>query len=186
MTILATKAAWRARAKTIRKTLDIPALSQSLTKVLRQTPLYLEASQILTYLAFGDELDLADLLKDNKQFYVPRSHLQPEPRLSIHAYNAAELERHPYGFWQPLGSSPEAAPSSLDLILVPGLAFDRWGARLGYGKGFYDRFLAALPSAVPRVGVIAEALIAERLPCDPHDMCMTHLLTEERLVLIPQ
>lgn len=186
MTTPLTKTAWRARAKAIRKTLDIPTLSQSLIKVLRQTPLYTKASQILTYLAFGDELDLADLLKDDKQFFVPRSHLQPEPRLSVHAYNASELERHPYGFWQPLVSVPESAPSSLDLILVPGLAFDRCGVRLGYGKGFYDRFLSALPSAVPRVGVIAEALIAERLPCDPHDICMTHLITEERLVLIQQ
>ena len=57
-------------------------------------------------------------------------------------------------------------------------AFDRAGTRLGYGKGFYDRFLAAAPPNVPVVGVVSESLVVETLPRTPHDVPMTHLLSE--------
>ena len=63
-------------------------------------------------------------------------------------------------------------------VLVPGLAFDRSGTRLGYGKGFYDRLLAEVPPGVPVVGVVPEGLIAGSLPRAPHDVPMTHLLSE--------
>jgi 5-formyltetrahydrofolate cyclo-ligase len=69
-------------------------------------------------------------------------------------------------------------PAQIDLVLVPGVAFDRWGNRLGYGAGFYDRlFLRLLPSAL-RVACVHDALLVDRVPAEPHDAPVDLLITE--------
>ena len=77
-----------------------------------------------------------------------------------------------------MASVPEVAPARIEVALVPGLAFDPLGRRLGRGKGYYDRLLAGLPADAPRVGVTLDRLMAETVPVDPHDVAMTHLVTE--------
>jgi len=67
----------------------------------------------------------------------------------------------------------------LDLILVPGLAFDRLGNRLGWGKAYYDRLLAALPSRTLRVGAAYAFQLLDNLPSEPHDQRMDLLLTPD-------
>ncbi|HEX9712337.1 MAG TPA: 5-formyltetrahydrofolate cyclo-ligase [Actinomycetota bacterium] len=67
------------------------------------------------------------------------------------------------------------------VIIVPGVAFDATGARLGYGGGFYDRYLAAAPG-VPRVGVCFEAQLFEEIPVEPHDEPVDIIVTEERAI----
>ena len=140
---------------------------------LERHPLYRQAEHVLTYLAFGTELDLAGLT--GKHFYATRT--LGNGILRVHELTG-RLGRHPYGFDEPSADNPEAPLTRLELALVPGLAFDRSGTRLGYGKGFYDRLLADVPPGVPVVGVVPEGLIAGSLPRAPHDVPMTHLLSE--------
>lgn len=103
--------------------------------------------------------------------------------LSVHPYdNDTCLERHPFGFMQPVSGSPQLALDSIGLVLVPGLAFDRRGGRLGHGAGYYDRLLNRLPAGVPRVGIVHSSLLLESVPMLEHDVPMTHVLTEESLV----
>jgi len=132
---------------------------------------------VLTYLAFGDELELSGLT--GKHFYTTRTH--DDGTLSVHALSGG-LARHPYGFRQPSGNSPAVALARLELILVPGLAFDLSGTRLGYGRGFYDRLLKDVREGVPVVGVAPARLIVPTLPREPHDVPMTHLLSETGVV----
>lgn len=84
------------------------------------------------------------------------------------------------GTREPVGGTMASAP---DLILVPGLAFEPSGARLGRGKGFYDRWLAA-NSSVPALGICFKCQILETLPCEAHDARVNAILTEEG-VLVP-
>ncbi|MGH7590465.1 MAG: 5-formyltetrahydrofolate cyclo-ligase [Gemmatimonadales bacterium] len=69
-------------------------------------------------------------------------------------------------------------PSELDLILVPGVAFDRQGGRIGYGKGFYDRVLARIRSGTPTIGLAFESQIIDDVPMGPADYHLKHLVTE--------
>jgi len=69
-------------------------------------------------------------------------------------------------------------PATVELALLPGLCFDEEGTRLGYGRGYFDRFLSRLPATVPRVGVSYDALVVPRLPREAHDRQVTHLATE--------
>lgn len=103
--------------------------------------------------------------------------------LTIHPADS-EMETHRYGFAQPVSNSNLVADDDIAAVLVPGLAFDRQGGRLGFGAGYYDRFLGRLDPGVIRVGV-SDGFIVDEVPVDEHDISMTHLATEIGVVPLP-
>ena len=78
----------------------------------------------------------------------------------------ARLSRHSGA----AGHAPRVDATQIDWVLVPGVAFSADGRRLGYGGGFYDRLMATLPPATPRIAGAFDAQIAERIPAAPHDL----------------
>ncbi|MDA3039979.1 MAG: 5-formyltetrahydrofolate cyclo-ligase [Actinomycetota bacterium] len=96
--------------------------------------------------------------------------------LTVHPASSP-TEEHRYGFRQPVADAPIVRDDHIAIVLVPGLAFDLFGTRLGHGAGYYDRFLARLPDSVLRIGVCSGYLVND-LPRDAHDVPMTHLATE--------
>jgi 5-formyltetrahydrofolate cyclo-ligase len=96
---------------------------------------------------------------------------------------SSALERAPLGFMQPAGGEP-ADPSTIDLVVAPGLAFDLSGNRLGYGGGFYDRFLAALHPRAMRVGVGYDEQLVDEIPHDDHDVPLHAVVTDARTVVV--
>jgi 5-formyltetrahydrofolate cyclo-ligase len=90
------------------------------------------------------------------------------------------LEQNPlYNFMQPLENSPIVTP---DIILVPLVAFDRSGARLGMGGGYYDRTLAA--GNFKTIGIAFAVCEVDKIPTEPHDIYMDAILTEKELIRI--
>jgi 5-formyltetrahydrofolate cyclo-ligase len=85
------------------------------------------------------------------------------------------MEQHRFGYRQPVVSAPLIADQDISAVLVPALAFDPWGNRLGFGAGYYDRFLGRLPNVL-KIGV-ADVLVDERLPTEKFDVPMTHIAT---------
>lgn len=77
---------------------------------------------------------------------------------------------------------PELAPAELDIVLVPGSVFDPAGGRLGYGGGFYDRFLSREAPQASTVGLAYELQIVKRVPLQQHDVLLDRVVTEERLL----
>ena len=92
-----------------------------------------------------------------------------------------DLEPAAFGVLEPR-SSGEAAPARIDLLAVPGVAFDHFGHRLGYGKGFYDRALRALSPRALFVGLAFEMQLVEALPAEGHDVRLDLLVTEEQVL----
>lgn len=141
------------------------------------------ANLVLFYRAMADELSL-DGLADGlgwQRFSVTRT--PPTGPLTLHPAIGA-MEQHRYGFPQPAADALELQPRHISLALVPGVAFDRRGARLGHGVGYFDELLARLPEGCPRVGVAPRELVFDRLPAEPHDVPMTHLATQDGVVAI--
>ena len=88
---------------------------------------------------------------------------------------------------EPQASEPELETDLVDVVLVPGLAFDRFGTRLGYGAGFYDRLLPLLRPSTVLIGVTHDDLLLEKpLPKDTFDIPMTHVVTEFSLRSLEQ
>jgi 5-formyltetrahydrofolate cyclo-ligase len=85
---------------------------------------------------------------------------------------------HPHIREHSLANAPVVMPVEIGIILVPGLAFTRKGDRLGRGGGFYDRYLAQLPSTTFKLGVCFAMQLVPTLPTEPHDQCMDAVVTE--------
>ena len=94
-----------------------------------------------------------------------------------------ELVQHSYGLLEPSATCPIVPISQLQLIIVPGIAFDATGYRLGYGKGFYDRFLAKCPEAV-RVGLAYQMQIVENTYPQTWDIPVHYIFTEKDIITV--
>lgn len=90
----------------------------------------------------------------------------------------ARLRQGAYGILEPLETAPSVAPEALQCILVPGVAFDRRGGRLGYGRGYYDRFLRRVPARTRCYGLAFALQMVPRVPQMPHDIRMHGVVTE--------
>lgn len=132
---------------------------------------------VVTYLAMRDEVDLSGLYGlERCVFVAPR--IDDRDELALHVYDDTSLERHTLGFDEPRASASTVDPSDVDVVLVPGLAFDRSGGRLGRGRGYYDRFLARLPQGVATVGVTVDDAVVDSVPMDETDRRVGWLATE--------
>ncbi|MDE0188776.1 MAG: 5-formyltetrahydrofolate cyclo-ligase [bacterium] len=131
----------------------------------------------LVWMAIPGELDLAPVVARLPMIEWLTTRTPPAGPLTVHPYHSPR-ELHRFGFHQPVASVPKVPPARIEVALVPGLTFDTRGRRLGRGKSYYDRLLAGLPASALRVGVTLERLMAETVPVEPHDVAMTHLVTE--------
>jgi 5-formyltetrahydrofolate cyclo-ligase len=117
-----------------------------------------------------------EALAQGKLVAYPRVRGDALEFVQVHA--ASELAPGAFGVLEPVGTSI-VAPASLDLAIVPGVAFDRAGYRLGYGKGFYDRGLHGPQCPVSLAGLCFEQQVINRLPAEAHDVRMDILFTEK-------
>lgn len=144
-------------------------------------PAYQKARQVLLYLSKGSEVDtwkvFARALAEGKEVYAPRC-LDGEGTMGFFQVTSPqELLQGRFGLWEP--DPRRCAPwrrREGALCLVPGIAFDRQGYRLGYGKGYYDRFLAGFSGTA--AGLCFRELALERLPRGPQDRRVDVLVTE--------
>lgn len=102
--------------------------------------------------------------------------------LTIHLVTV-EMERHRWGYHQPVPGSPEVVYSDIAAVLVPGLAFDLAGGRIGWGAGYYDRLLSKLGNDVLKIG-ISDGFIVDEVPREAHDVAMTHIATASGIVTV--
>ena len=132
----------------------------------------------MTYLSFGWEINtwpmVEWLLTAGKDVCVPV--VQKEKKTLIPTWYTKEttMEPGPFGILEP-HNGQTVAPSSIDFIIVPGLAFSRDGYRIGYGGGYYDRFLSAVKGV--RVGLCYSQFI-RNVPVEPWDQPVHYVITE--------
>lgn len=132
---------------------------------------------VLSYLAMEDEVDLGPIHALNR-CRIALTRTPAQGPLSVHILRSDQLETHRLGFRQPSADAASIELGEVDVVLVPGLAFDRSGNRLGRGKGYYDELLARLPVGVVRLGVSVDALHVDSLPIEDHDQRVAWVATE--------
>lgn len=128
---------------------------------------------------------LADLaLGAGKRLCLPRVDWSARTMVAAAVGSLAGLEATRHGLMQPPAEAAVVPPDQIDLILVPGMAFDPAGRRLGRGGGFYDRFLASLPAPRPYLcGVAFDVQIVDALPADSWDQRVDAIATENRCIV---
>ncbi|HIY77946.1 MAG TPA: 5-formyltetrahydrofolate cyclo-ligase [Candidatus Borkfalkia excrementavium] len=142
-------------------------------------PDILSHESFFIYNSFSTEADtsrmIARLLSEGKRVSLPR--VEGKDMVSV-PYVGQALVKSPYGILEPEGEADEEVP---EVCVLPLLAADRQFNRLGYGGGFYDRFLS-LPH-VYKVGVCYEYQILEKIPSEPHDVRLDALVTDAGVIL---
>lgn len=179
------------RRKLLKKRKELPGLSEKgkrIQELLISLPCFKEAERVLFYVNLSEEpatdLLMEEAWRQGKAVYVPRCF--PGGIISFYRVRGREeLSPGSYGILEP----PEREEALLreasqkDLCLVPGVSFDEEGFRLGYGKGYYDRFLAG--KRLHTVGLCFKALLASRLPRETWDRRVELVLTEQGIVSCP-
>lgn len=144
-----------------------------------------QADTVLLYASFKSEVDtwgIADnLLMKNVRIAYPKC--RENNTMTFHAVTSLnQLEDAVYGICEPDISLPEPEITCRTVCVVPALAFTENGGRLGYGGGYYDRFLAEYPEMYT-IGLAYEDCIAENLPVEKHDTAIKSVITEERTII---
>ena len=149
--------------------------------VARLAELVPEGATVCLFRPMPGEVDPTGLIEMHPLSQYLTTRTGDDLWLTLHAIES-EMERHRYGYEQPVAGSPEVSPASVDVYCVPGLAFDELGGRLGHGMGYYDRLLSRAGSNALLVGVTLERRVFPRIPMDEFDICMHAVVTEQRII----
>ena len=161
--------------------------SRSIADRITALPAWRAARVMLLTLPFRSEWDarlvIRDALAAGKTVGAPR--VDPSTRM-LRALAIEDLDRDVEagyrGIPEPRADRPAIPLAEIDWVLVPGIAFDPAGKRLGYGGGYYDRLLPLLPPTTERVAGAFEAQIVERVPAARHDISVDCIVTERRML----
>lgn len=148
---------------------------------LERTAAFLLADHILMYHSLPDELSTHRFLRKwsgRKHFYLPRVN---GVNLDILPYDETRLELGSFHIEEPTGQNTVSS-DDIELIIVPGVAYDRKGNRLGRGKGFYDRLLAS--TRATKMGVGYEFQLVDEIPAESHDIKMDFVITQSGVIRI--
>lgn len=168
---------------------DAGLRSQAIARAVLSLPEYAEAETLMAYAALPGEVESSGIvsvaLGQGKRVCLPK--VRRPPRHPCHQLVACVIDDFPgdlqpgvFGVLEvPDGRERIVRPPEIDLILIPGLAFDRSGFRLGYGAGYYDRFLDQSGLRAVTVGVCFSVQLAASLPSAPHDRRVQYVVTEE-------
>ena len=155
------------------------AMDQALTDQFLKHPFYQEAKVIATYLSFPHEFQTQELieqaLKDGKKVLIPKTY--PKGRMDFVVYNPQQLVKTSFGLLEPQGDLEVVDASQIDLIHVPGLAFTTEGYRIGYGGGYYDRYLEHFSGHT--LSTVYPCQIRDFSP-ENHDIPVQEVLIDER------
>ena len=183
------KASLRRGAKQTRARIamrDRTAWSAAIRSRLVALDCWREATVVALYAPIAGEADLIPLVKEaresGKRVVFPLARRSTATLAFFEVRGASELRPGAYGVPEPPAGERGPVPAGqIDLLVLPGLAFDLRGRRLGFGGGYYDRFLGETPR--PAVGVAFESQICESLPAEDHDRGVDLVVTEARVIV---
>ncbi|MGV1100806.1 5-formyltetrahydrofolate cyclo-ligase [Thiovibrio sp. JS02] len=184
------RAALRKRILAARDRLPVgerAAKSLAIAGRLWALPVFAEAKSILVYVNFRSEVETLPLIRDclarGKAVSVP---LTVTAGRRLEAYSLADPDRDLVPGYcripEPAKGLPLVAPAGLEVVIVPGSVFDAQGGRLGYGGGYYDRFLGNEAARALRIGLAYDLQVIRRVPVEAHDQRLHYLVTETRTI----
>ncbi|WP_295731022.1 5-formyltetrahydrofolate cyclo-ligase [uncultured Muribaculum sp.] len=155
--------------------------AEAVFSVLENSVAFMMAENILLYHSLPDELSTRGFIEkwhSRKNFFLPRVN---GVNLEVLPYDRSSLRLGAFQIEEPEGDDVRDI-SSIELIVVPGVAYDRRGNRVGRGKGYYDRMLAS--TRATKVGVGYDFQLVDDIDADPHDVTMDLVVTEHEVVRV--
>lgn len=178
------------RAEFKRLRLDMSAderlkADKSISERVLSLPEYKNADAVFAFVSKDIEVNTEDIintaLSDGKRVAVPLCHLEDTSMDFYYIDSYDELKRGCFGILEPdAGKCEKAVPDDIPLMLVPGLAFDKKGYRVGFGKGFYDRFISDYRGL--KVGICYSGCVVNTLPADCFDRPVNIVITDKYIL----
>jgi len=193
MTIFDDKRALRRKILDERKNINIVKKEDMDNKILDklyESEYYRKSKKIFIYISYDSEINTKGIinkaLEDNKKVYVPRTEFKNRLMDAVEIMSLDNLVESDFGILEPSIKEPYIDPNELDLIVVPGVAFDKQGGRMGYGAGFYDRYFKKISEdnikKVMKVALAYEFQTLEKVPMNDHDIPVDCIITENEAI----
>ena len=162
---------------------EVAEKSKSAAQLFLSSDFYKNAAQIMLYTQLGNETDTTDIIScafaDKKTLVFPITEVHSGIITPYYADEKTVFKKGNFSVSEPVGTQV-ADMTKTDVILVPGIAFDKTGGRIGFGKGCYDRLLKN--SAAVKIGYCYGFQLVDSIPCEPHDVKMDFIITENGII----
>jgi 5-formyltetrahydrofolate cyclo-ligase len=160
--------------------------SNQIKKTLFDLNDFKNASVILFYISYNNEVYTHEMIKDalslGKKVIVPKSNTQNQTLILSKLTSWDDLELGSYGILEPKKEKiKKTSFEEIEIIIVPGVGFDKKGNRIGHGKGYYDKLLKKSKNAF-HIGLAFEYQIIDKIPVDSHDIPVDMIITEDRII----
>ncbi|NMB03904.1 MAG: 5-formyltetrahydrofolate cyclo-ligase [Tissierellia bacterium] len=160
--------------------------SQEIIKKLKTEPAYTNAKTIMCFVSFGTEVltheFIQDALAEGKRIFVPYIRSKKEGMLASELKDFSELEIGYFNILAPKEEYRRITDEQPDLVIVPSVAFSKNGYRVGYGGGFYDRYLGAQETRSNTIGIGYHVQVVDEVPVESFDIPIDKLITEEAVI----
>lgn len=165
--------------KVVKKSMD-----QEIFNKLITSDLYKEANSIFIYLSFGSEIETKNIInkaiEDKKKVYIPKIYKEDKSMKAIRLKSYNDLKENSMGILEPIDDSDYINKNDIDLILVPGVVFDFNGNRIGYGGGYYDRYLKDIKEIRNKLVLAYDFQIVDLIKPESHDVVFDYIITNTK------
>ncbi|MBU2496043.1 MAG: 5-formyltetrahydrofolate cyclo-ligase [Candidatus Omnitrophota bacterium] len=167
---------------------EVAARSERIKKCVLHDPDFNKAEVIVLYASFRNEVNTMNLIKEalsvGKKIGLPRTNTRTRSLTFYLIKNLSDLSAGAYGIPEPNEDCKLLPASEIDLVIMPGIAFDETGCRIGFGGGYYDRFLSQVPPAIKKIALAYEfQILKEKIPDLAKDAKIDKIITEERIIV---
>lgn len=162
------------------------ALDRRIKDFLMKEDIFKRCKNVFIYVGFGSEINttkyIQEFLKLGKSVLIPRTEEKTKKMEAVQIYELYDLEESKYGILEPKKDKIAFKKEEIDLIILPGVAFDETGSRVGYGGGYYDIFLESLDKKIPKIALCYEFQIVKKINIKEYDIKTDFIITEERII----
>ncbi|MDB1933876.1 MAG: 5-formyltetrahydrofolate cyclo-ligase [Clostridium sp.] len=151
---------------------------------LINTDLYKRSINIFIYISFSNEINTRNIIekafKDKKNVFIPKVYKDDKLMKAIKLNSIDELKKNSMGILEPIDDSNYIEKENIDLIVVPGVVFDKECNRIGYGGGYYDRYLKDIKSKKNKIALAYDLQIVDKIESEVHDIKVDYIITNTR------
>ena len=155
-------------------------------KRLINSDTYKGSNKIFVYISFGSEADTMEFIKyalsDNKEIYVPKTDKSKKEMVAIRINSLDNMSVDKWGILEPATVEKDKIGEEFDLVIMPGVAFDKSGNRIGYGGGYYDKYISKRNIKCPKIALAYDLQIIDKIEAEEYDIKVDGVITNEEFI----
>ncbi|MFZ5353176.1 MAG: 5-formyltetrahydrofolate cyclo-ligase [Bacillota bacterium] len=166
---------------------DVENMSNAIAKKLLELEEYRKSNNIFIYLDFNKEVKTDGIIKyameSGKKIFIPLCITETKQLVTVELTSQTHLKKNRFGIPEVMQEHIYIADRNIiDAAVVPGVAFDPKGSRLGFGAGYYDKYFSALERQIPKIALAFSFQLIDHIEYEAHDIAMDYIITEKEII----